>query len=446
MVQFLVADGRGGRQNSAEEDELARAVGEKLVLEAIPVDEPLGCAACPVVAEVLEVLPRKFLEDEPADDHEARTAVNDVGIAHVARRRAVREARIERFALAGPEDLQVHLVADEVMHIEQMRDGDFSVRGVVEVAVLIDREVIHTEEHVALLQAGLCGGAVLEHFGDVNATGDIVGDFRVAAQSRITGGAECVADARKARVMAARDVLQEMLDDRSGDDVRVRGLRVVAHQDSGELAAFHDGQCEAVIAALDLHGRAVDEESAVHWICGHFRGGHRACRHEEASVVFELPHAELIADAALGDLQAGCAGEQIVVGSGLQQREICLVVHGLEGRGNLASALGIFEFEIREICNEVGRHEHAIPRQDSADRTPRERLPLAPRTVEIPRLGGDVDADDAQLFRSGGDAGCDECKYDEECGAVHGKAGAKVHVQRASFVASSPRNCSVSTL
>ena len=230
---FLVADRRGRRQDACQEDDFLRSILEKLGLVAVHIDSAFRCAAKPVRPEIPQHLPREFLQHEAAENVEARRFIHDVRVDHIFRRRLPRKGGIERHRDAFAKDVQLHRIADKMHRAENVPRRNFSILGVGEVAVLIDRKFIHSDQHIAFLHARFCSRAVLRHVVDVNAAGHIGRNFRVASERRIAHRAHRVAGARKAVVLSVRRVLQEMLDDGRWNEVRIIRRVVIRHEHAG---------------------------------------------------------------------------------------------------------------------------------------------------------------------------------------------------------------------
>src|SRR5581483_4593660 len=66
VSEFIVANGAVSGQHLAENHDTPVSVREEFRLEPIEVNEPLRRFSLPVRSPFFEVLPRQFLEDEPA--------------------------------------------------------------------------------------------------------------------------------------------------------------------------------------------------------------------------------------------------------------------------------------------------------------------------------------------------------------------------------------------
>jgi hypothetical protein len=258
-------------------------------------------------------------------------------------------------------------------------------------------ETVDAEDDVAFLDAALLRRAARQHVGDVDAAAAAL-QADEAAELRVARAREADARPRESLVGALLRVLQEVLDDGRRDELRlVRGV-VVTLEDAGELAVLHRRDGVARVAHLELRRDLVGEKRRViDRVVDHLDGRERAVGHEEIAVVLELPHADLVADFCHRDADRFDGAQEFLI-VGLEQREVALVVHDIDFRGNLVRAICGFEFHERRVGDKLRGDEHAVVREHGTDRPARKRRTFAPRLAEIPRLVRDVHADDRERF------------------------------------------------
>ena len=85
---------------------------------------------------------------------------------------------------------------------------------------------------------------------DKNTVAVVSIELDVFAELRVARAVEREAGSRKPAVGFFRGCLEEMLDDRRGNDIDVLRARIEPHQEAGEIAFLDDWKREAVVAKL----------------------------------------------------------------------------------------------------------------------------------------------------------------------------------------------------